>query len=90
MIRRRKPEPIITEYQVEIILPDGKLLTVPLEIAATVEKAMTMAVNAERWEQDRRWFSPKDNQTEFTQGFYAGREFERRAIISQLQEGRND
>jgi hypothetical protein len=34
---------------------------------------------------DPKWFEPADNQTEYTQGFYAGRIHERTLIIAEIE-----
>jgi hypothetical protein len=38
---------------------------------------------------DPAWFQPADNQTEYTQGFYAGRIYERERIIKFIEEKAN-
>jgi hypothetical protein len=34
---------------------------------------------------DPKWFEPAPNQTEYTQGFYAGRIFERERILADVE-----
>jgi hypothetical protein len=75
---------------VEIILENGKMLIVDLEDLDTITRAMEMAVEAERFGQQKKWFSPRPNQTEYTQGFYAGRMYEQNRIMDMIKEGNNE
>jgi hypothetical protein len=75
---------------VEIILENGKLLIVDLADFEIVSQAMEMAVEAERFGQRKRWFEPQPNQTEYSQGFFAGRMFEQNRIMEMIKEGNNE
>lgn len=85
MRKRKDPLP-----DIEVIFADGKMITVPRGIYALVSDAMAKAVAAYRFEQERRWFEPHKNQTEYTQGFYAGRLYERKRITEMITEGNNE
>jgi hypothetical protein len=76
--------------KVEIILENGKMLIVDLADFEIITKAMEMAIEAERYGQEKRWFAPKPNQTEYTQGFYAGRMYEQKRIMDMIKEGNNE
>lgn len=87
---RRKPVPAQNKPDVEVIFADGKMVTVPADVYSLVHEAMGKAVAAYRFEQERRWFEPKPNQDDYTQGFYAGRLYERKRITDLIQEGKNE
>jgi hypothetical protein len=74
----------------EIILEDGKLLVIEARDYEIIAKAMSMAVEADRFGQRKRWFQPQENQTEYTQGFYAGRMYEQKRIMNMIKEGNNE
>jgi hypothetical protein len=71
----------------EIILEDGKLLVIEARDYEIIAKAMSMAVEADRFGQRKRWFQPQENQTEYTKGFYAGIMFYKEQITEFIQEG---
>ena len=75
---------------IEIILEDGKLLVIEAKDYEIVANAMSMAVEAERFGQRKRWFQPQENQTEYTKGFYAGIMFYKEQIKEFIQEGNNN
>jgi len=72
---------------VEMILEDGKLLVIDAQDYEIVALAMSMAVEAERFGQRKRWFQPQDNQSEYTKGFYAGILYFKEQITEFIQEG---